>query len=214
MSEAREVDEVEQVPIPLKNVSPAIPKDNSELKELVEDLTRMGCEGLFSKPWNLRSEATLREFLFEKGNQWFRILRQDPEKWTAEVWAKVYGFSPRKCEGWANWKDNFYVGKFRGDRDQKDGFHPGNCQNNRERRVIEFIMPILSQEKPKQLNITMANTLFGPCAKSGLSIGEGSFTGTWRGPFPTLAGNHLSFPPTSSTSISSTDASTKLRRML
>jgi hypothetical protein len=114
MPEAREEDEVKQVPIPLINVSPAIPKSESELKELVEDLTRMGCEGLLAKPWNLRSEATLREFLFERGNQWFRTIRQDPKKWTAEVWAEVYGFAPRKGEGWASRKNNFYVGKFRG----------------------------------------------------------------------------------------------------
>jgi hypothetical protein len=142
-------------------VSPAIPKSELELKELVEDLTRMGCEGLLAKPWNLRSEETLREFLFERWNQWFRTLRQDPENWTAEVWAEVYGYSPRKGEGWASRKDNFYVGKFRGEHDPKDGFHPGNCRNNRERRMIEFILPILSLEKPKRLSITMANTLFG-----------------------------------------------------
>jgi hypothetical protein len=53
------------------------------------------------------------------------------------------------------------MGKFRGDHDPKDGFHPGNCRNLRERRVIEFILPIFSPEKPKRLIITMANTLFG-----------------------------------------------------
>ena len=59
MLEEREGDEREQVPIPLKNVSPAIPKRESELKELIEDLSRMGCEGLLAKPWNLQAEATL-----------------------------------------------------------------------------------------------------------------------------------------------------------
>jgi hypothetical protein len=53
------------------------------------------------------------------------------------------------------------MGKFRGDHYPKDGFHPRNCRNLRERRVIEFILPILSPEKPKRLSITMANTLFG-----------------------------------------------------
>jgi hypothetical protein len=43
MPEIREEDEVELVPIPLKNVIPTIPKKEYELKELVEDLTRMGC---------------------------------------------------------------------------------------------------------------------------------------------------------------------------
>jgi hypothetical protein len=90
MLEVREEDEREQVPIPLKNVSPAVPKDDSELKKLVEDLRRMGCDGLLGKSWNLKSEATLREFKYERGNQWIQAFRQDPEKWTAEVWAKVY----------------------------------------------------------------------------------------------------------------------------
>jgi hypothetical protein len=50
MPEVREEDEKEQGPIPLKNVSLAVPKSDSKLKEFVEDLTRMGCEGLLSKP--------------------------------------------------------------------------------------------------------------------------------------------------------------------
>ena len=80
MPEAQEEDEEEQVPIPIKNVSLAIPKRESKLKELIEDISRMGCEGLLAKPWNLQAEATLREFLFGKGNQWFRTIRQDPKK--------------------------------------------------------------------------------------------------------------------------------------
>jgi hypothetical protein len=39
MPEAREDDEIEQVLIPWKNVSPTIPKSELELKELIEDLT-------------------------------------------------------------------------------------------------------------------------------------------------------------------------------
>ena len=68
MPKAREEDKIKQVPISLKNVSPTISKTVAELKELIEDLTRMGCEGILSKPWSLRSEGMLREFLFERGN--------------------------------------------------------------------------------------------------------------------------------------------------
>ena len=99
MPEAREEDEREQVPIPVKPVSPATPKRDSELKELIEDLSQMGCEGLFTKPWNLRAEATLREFLFERGNQWLRTMMQESEKWSPKVWAGVYGFLKGKGEG-------------------------------------------------------------------------------------------------------------------
>jgi hypothetical protein len=103
----------------------------------------------------------LREFLFKRGNQWFRSIWHDPEKWTAEVWAEVYGFSPKKGEGWASRKDSLYVGKLRREHDLKDEFNPGNFRNPRERRVIKFILPTLSSEKHKQLTITMVNTLFG-----------------------------------------------------
>ena len=64
MSEVREEDEL--VPIPLRNVMPAIPKRESKLKELIKDLTRMGCEGILTEPWNLRNEVMLREFQFER----------------------------------------------------------------------------------------------------------------------------------------------------
>jgi hypothetical protein len=73
MSEVREKNEREQMSIPLKNVSPAVPKDESELEELIKDLRRMGCDGLLGKPWNLRSETTLREFKYERGNQWIQM---------------------------------------------------------------------------------------------------------------------------------------------
>jgi hypothetical protein len=85
MPEARDKDEVEQVPMPLKIVLPAIRKSESKLKELKEYLTQMDCEGLLAKPLNIRSETTLREFLFERGNQWSRTIRQHLKKWTAEV---------------------------------------------------------------------------------------------------------------------------------
>jgi hypothetical protein len=86
MLEVREEDEREEMPISFKNVSPAVPEKESELEELIDDLRRMGCEGLLQKPWNVRTELTLREFKYERGNQWERTIRQDSEKWTAEVW--------------------------------------------------------------------------------------------------------------------------------
>ena len=68
-------------------------------------------------------------------------MRQDPEQWTAEVWADVYGFVPRKGEGWASRKDTNFEGKFRTEHDPKDGFYPVDCKHPRECRVIEFLLP-------------------------------------------------------------------------
>ena len=47
------------MPIPLRNVVPTIPKHETWMKILAEDLTWMGCEGLLLKFYNLQ------DFLFE-----------------------------------------------------------------------------------------------------------------------------------------------------
>ena len=53
MPETREEDQREPIPIPLKALIPAIPREDRELQELAEDLRVMGCAGLLAKPWNL-----------------------------------------------------------------------------------------------------------------------------------------------------------------
>ena len=63
--------------------------------------------------------------------------------------------------GWASRKDGLFAEKFKGDADPKEGLHPSNCRNHRERMVLEFLMPILNPEKPKRITLNMANTLFG-----------------------------------------------------
>ena len=103
----------------------------------------------------------LREFKFEKKNQWLNTKRRDPESWNPDTWARVYGFPRGVGAGLAGRKDGLCAGKFRGELDPKEGLHPANCRNPRERRVLEFLMPILYPEKPKRISLTMANTLFG-----------------------------------------------------
>ena len=149
------------------------------------------------KPWILQNEATLREFLYERENQWERTMRQVPKKWTANVWADVYGFAPRNEEGWASRKDTYFAGKFRMEHVPKDGFHPGDCKNPRERRMIDFLLPILYPEKPKRLSITMANTIFGALSGTqGRSTGRDSSMNWWRSRSPTSARNPIIFPLT------------------
>ena len=87
--------------------------------------------------------------------------RRDPDSWTPDVWNRIYGFPRGILEGWVGRRDGLFAGKFRGDADPKEGFHPENCRNRRERRVLEFILPILNPDKPKRISLTMANTLFG-----------------------------------------------------
>ena len=138
-----------------------IPTDDEELRELKEDLRAMGCAGLLARPWNVQSDDLLREFRFERGNQWDGTKRRDPKHWTPDTWARVYGFQSGIEEGWAGRKDGLFLREFKGEVHPKEGLHPANCLNPRERRMLEFIMPILNPDKPKRITLTMANILFG-----------------------------------------------------
>ena len=155
-------DNMEALPnVPVKPILPAIPTDGKERRELEEDLRAMGCVGLLDRPWNVPSEDTLREFLFQRGNQWDKTERRDLENWTPDTWCEVYGFRTGISEGWAGRKDGLCAGKFSGNIHPKEGLHPEKCTNPRERRMLEFMMPILNPEKPKRITLTVANTLFG-----------------------------------------------------
>ena len=160
MLEARVEDMKDPIPILMKPLVPAIPTDDEEFRELGEDLRIMGCEGLFAQPWHVQWEQVLREFKSERGNQWIGTKRRDPDNWTPDTRARVYGFQRGIGEGSAGRKDGMFAGKFRGDVDPKEGLHPSNCRNPRERRMLEFLMPIINPEKPKRISLTMANTLF------------------------------------------------------
>ena len=187
--------------------------DDEELRELREDLRALGCAGLLARPWNVQSDDLLREFRFERGNQWNGTKRRDPEYWTPDTWARVYGFQRGIEEGWAGRKDGLFAAKFKGEVDLKEGLHPANCLNPRERRMLEFIMPILNPNKPKRIILTTANTMFG--ALFGVwSMNWGcSFTKWLPEPSPILAGNPLISPPSSCTSTHTMGAP-QLRRMI
>ena len=58
-------------------------------------------------------------------------------------------------------------GKFCTSINPKDGYIVANCVDPRERKVLEFVMPILYPEKPSQITLTMDNTIFGALSGSG-----------------------------------------------
>ena len=127
MPEARAEDMRDPIPISMKPLVPAIPTDDEELWELGEDLRIMGCEGLLDQPWDVQDDKVLREFKFERGNQWIGTKRRDPDNWTPNIWARVYGFQRGVREGWTGQKDGMFAGKFRRDVDPKEGLHPSKA---------------------------------------------------------------------------------------
>ena len=61
----------------------------------------------------------------------------------------------------ANQTDKFVEGKFLHEVDPNDGFLVRECKNNRERRVLEFLVPIVHLDKPTRVTRTLGNTIFG-----------------------------------------------------
>ena len=58
----------------LRSVVPAIPKEPGERAYLEEDLTRIGCIGLSSKPWTVKDERIVRELTIGAPNQYEGIV--------------------------------------------------------------------------------------------------------------------------------------------
>ncbi len=61
----------------------------------------------------------------------------------------------------ANRKDEFVLGKFEGEVNLKDGFAVEDCIDERHRRLLQFLIPVLHPDKPTRVTITLGNTIFG-----------------------------------------------------
>ena len=149
-----------KTPLTLRSIVPAIPKEPGERAYLEEDLTRIGCIGLLSKPWTVKDEKMVRELIIGAPNQYKGTVRMRPETWDAGRWREAYGFSA-EGDGFASKTDKFIGGKFRNATNPKDGFAIANCKDSRAKRVLEFLIPILYLEKPTRVTVTVGNTIFG-----------------------------------------------------
>ena len=78
--------------VSLRSICPIVPKDKEEKCLLIEDLARIGCEGLLAQPWSLRNNEMVQEFLQECSNEWEGTIRRDPKRWTVDMWTEVYNF--------------------------------------------------------------------------------------------------------------------------
>ena len=137
---------------------------------LKEDLQSLGCAGLMERPWNLKNEEFIQQFVLiregklERNNMFDTTIRDRPEEWTTGVWREVYDFQPGGS-GLANRTDLYIEGKFRNDADPKDGFPVRDCMDPRERRLLEFIVPIVHPVKPTRVTRMIGNTIFGALSR-------------------------------------------------
>ena len=149
-----------KMPLTLRSIVPAVPKEPGERAYLEEDLTRIGCIGLLSKPWTVTDEKMVRELIVGAPNQYEGTVRARPETWDAGRWREAYGLSAGG-EGFAPRTDKFIGRKFRNAANPKDRFPIADCKDSRTKRVLEFLIPILYPEKPTRVTVTVGNTIFG-----------------------------------------------------
>ena len=82
----------------LRNVTLVVPENEQEQAMLKDNLIGLGCGGLLERPWNLKNEEFVQEFVMirEQKLEWSNIfdttIRDQPEEWTVGVWQEVYNF--------------------------------------------------------------------------------------------------------------------------
>lgn len=152
------------VEIRLWKVIPVLLGTELERKQLMEDLSSMGCLGLIKKPWGFKDSWMMREVL-KPPNEFDHTLRSAPDCWTDEVWRRVYRFREGRA-GLVNRKDEFVKDKFRGPVNPKDGFAIEDCIEARQWRFLEFLVLVLHPKKPTRVTITLGNTIFGSLSEN------------------------------------------------
>ena len=140
---------------------PSIPENPIELEELKEDLRRIRCAGLLERLWALMREELVHKLVqLERPNIFEGTIWDRPQMWTTELWRDTYNF-PSGGAGLSNRMDGYIEGRFIHQIDPKDGYAVGDCWNNRQRRVLEFLVPIVHSDKPTRMTIMIRNTIFG-----------------------------------------------------
>ena len=103
----------------------------------------------------------MRELVQPEGPNIFNGTIQDrPQLWTTELWRDIYNF-PSGRAGLSNRMEGYIKGRFIHQVDPKDGYSVDDCQNNWQRKLLEFLVPIVHPDKPTRVTITIGNTIFG-----------------------------------------------------
>ena len=144
----------------LRNMTPTISENPIELAKLKQDLVQMRCAGLLERPWALKKEELVHELVqLECPNIFDRTIQDQPQLWTAELWRDTYDFLSGGAK-LLKWMEGYIEGRFIHQVDPKDRYSVVDCQINWQRRLLEFLVPIVHPDKPTRVTITIGNTIF------------------------------------------------------
>ena len=145
--------------VAFRKVHVVTPTDRKESNKLEADLRRMGCLGLWEKSWRVRSENMVRQLVTgEVDRIYASTIRGRPDRWNAELWSRVYGFE-QGGEGMAIKREDCTRDNFFQRLDPKYGYFVKYCKDERERRMLAFIVPIFSLKKPYNITFILTTTL-------------------------------------------------------
>ena len=116
--------------------------------------------------------------------------RGRPQIWMRELWVAVYKFDDDGAR-LARRKDKFAAERFHSGLDGKEGYVINNCKSTRDRRLLEFMIPLLYPEKPTRITVTAGNTIFGALSTRKVNWG-GVFQGVVAKLVETLGWNKSS----------------------
>ena len=142
---------------------PVVPQHPGDFEELRTDLTTIGCEELLYRVWDLQDARMLAELVGGDMEPAFRssFIRAKYKHWTREHWRMTYGFpdTTNDLEP-ANKGDSSWVKERFSHISDKDGFKVEDCKTPREQRLLQFLVPIFSPDKPTTITITLAKGIY------------------------------------------------------
>jgi hypothetical protein len=133
-----------------KRVVPVVPQHPGDFEMLRKDLATMKCEELLYRNWDIQDSGMLAEVVGKAVPLafWESYIRGKRKHWTRNHWCRTYNFPDSEYglesgqKGDSNWvKERF------SQLSEKDGFKVEHCQTPREKRLLQFLVPILSPDK-------------------------------------------------------------------
>ena len=122
----------------LSKIDPNKWEGTSKGIQLEEDLTRMGCMGLYEKPWVCQKGYAATELLSPGTPQ--GAIRANPKAWTRALWREVYSFAEK--EGWKPGVNRELLEEhILSTYNVSECYHSDQFMNKRLRRVVEFLNP-------------------------------------------------------------------------
>ena len=100
----------------------------------------------------------MQELREEQSNEWMHTVRAQLDRWMAEHWEVVYSFQAFG-EG-LNLLQDKYKSKYIKPIHPKNGYNILDCADEQEKRVLEFLAPIVNPDKPTWLIVSLSNCIF------------------------------------------------------